>query len=85
MLAKNADTGLQGAPLERKKKVKISQFAQAVVKTANVEISRCYFREDGTELFLNACCTCSTFIFPFSTNAVVVAVDVTYVNAPFKM
>ena len=50
-------------------------FAQVVVKTANVVIARCYFAEDGTELFqLSAYRTCSTFIFPRSINPICAAV-----------
>ena len=30
----------------------------------------CYFAEDGTNLFIWACCTCSTIIFPHSTNQI---------------
>lgn len=45
-------------------------FPQVVVKTSNVVISRCYFGEDGTELFLSACCTCGTLTFPRSTNEI---------------
>ena len=37
-------------------------FAQVLIKTANVEISR-YFAGDGTELLLKACRTWSTLIF----------------------
>ena len=33
-------------------------------------ISGCYFSDDGTELFLSASRTCSTLIFPQSTNEI---------------
>ena len=53
-------------------------------------ISCCCFAEDGTELFLNACRTCSTLIFPRSANqnlhcCVVVAVDVVDAKTPFSL
>ena len=37
---------------------------------ANVVISRCCFAEDSTDLFIRACRTCSTIIFPHSTNQI---------------
>ena len=39
-------------------------YAQDVIKTANVVFSRCCFAEDSTELFISACRTCSTLLFP---------------------
>ena len=53
-------------------------------------ISCCCFAEDGTELFLSACRTCSTLIFPRSANqslhcCVVVAVDVVDAKTPFYL
>ena len=42
------------------------------IKTANMVILRCCFAEDGSELSLRACSTCSTIIFHRSTNQTVV-------------
>ena len=39
-------------------------------KTVNEVISRCCFAEDGTDLFISACRTCSTLIFTRSTNQI---------------
>ena len=33
-------------------------------------ISRCYFAEGGTDLFIRACRTCGTIVFPHSTNQI---------------
>ena len=46
-------------------------YAQVVIETVIVEISRCYFAEDGTDLFISACGTCSTLIFPHPTNQII--------------
>ena len=43
-----------------------------VVKTLNLEISRCHLADYVKELSENACRTCSTIIFPHSTNQIVV-------------
>ena len=45
-------------------------YAQIFIKTVNEVISRCCFAEDGTDLFISACRTCSTLIFPRSTNQI---------------
>ena len=41
-----------------------------LIKTLNVVNSRCCFAEDGTDLFITACRTCSTIIFPHSANQI---------------
>ena len=41
-----------------------------MIKTVNVVISRCCFAENGTDLFIRACRTCSTIIFSHSTNQI---------------
>ena len=46
--------------------------AQVVIRTVNVVILRCCFAEDGTDLFISACCTCSTLIFRPSTNQILI-------------
>ena len=38
-------------------------YAQVVIKTVNIIISRCCLAEDGTDLFISACHTCSTLVF----------------------
>ena len=43
-----------------------------VVKTLNLEISRCHLADFVKELYLSACCTCSTIIFLHSTNQIIV-------------
>ena len=43
-----------------------------VVKTLNLEISRCHLADYVKEFYLSACCTCSTIIFPHSTNQIIV-------------
>ena len=43
-----------------------------VIKTLNLEISRCHLARYVTELYKNACRTCSTIIFPHSTNQIIV-------------
>ena len=48
----------------------IRLYAQVVVKTVNAVISRGCFPEDGTDLFIGACRTCSTIVFPHSTNQI---------------
>ena len=50
-----------------------------VVKTLNLEISRCHLGDDVKELYLSACRTCSTIIFPHSTNQIIVSGVVTAV------
>ena len=39
-----------------------------VVKTLNLEISRCHLADYVKEFYLSACHTCSTIILPHSTN-----------------
>ena len=41
------------------------------IKKVNVVISCCCFAEDSTYLFIRACRTCSTIIFPHPTNQIV--------------
>ena len=59
-----------------------------VMKTVIVVITGCWFAEDGTNLFLSTCRTCSTLISPHMTNqilnlcSVVVAVPVVDAQAP---
>ena len=43
-----------------------------VVKTLNLEISRCHLADYVEELYLSACRTCSTIIFPHSTDEIIV-------------
>ena len=43
-----------------------------VVKTLTSEISRCHLADYVIELYLSACRTCSTIIFPHSTNQIIV-------------
>ena len=43
-----------------------------VVKTLNLEISRCHLEDYVIYMFLNACCTCGTIIFAPLTNQVIV-------------
>ena len=43
-----------------------------VVKTLNLEISRCHLTDHVKELYKSACRTCSTIIFPHSTNQIIV-------------
>ena len=42
-----------------------------VVKTLNSEISRCHLADNVKELYLSACRTCNTIIFPHSTNQII--------------
>ena len=42
-----------------------------VIATCKRPISLCCFVEDGTGLFLSSCRTCSTVIFPHSTNQII--------------
>ena len=71
MLARNPTTGLVCAPLHQIPRTKdLRLYAQVVIKTLNVVISRCCFAEYGTDLFISACRTCSTLIFPHSTSQV---------------
>ena len=55
-----------------KKVAKKKGKAQVVIRTVNVVILRCCFAEDGTDLFISACCTCSTLIFRPSTNQILI-------------
>ena len=45
-------------------------YAQVVIKTVSEAISRCCFAEDGRDLFISACRTCSMLIFTRSTNQI---------------
>ena len=72
MLAKNSTNGCS-ARSQNRYAIKDSQLgAQVVIKTVNMVISRCCFVGDSTDLFLNACRTYSTLIFPHcdSTNQI---------------
>ena len=40
------------------------RYAKVFFMTANLVISRCYFAEDGTGLFISVCRTCSTLTRP---------------------
>ena len=42
-----------------------------VLKTLNLEISRCHLADYVKELYSSACRTCSTIISPHSTNQVI--------------
>ena len=42
-----------------------------VVKPLNLDISRCHLADYVIELYLSACRTCSTIIFPRSTNQII--------------
>ena len=53
------------------------------IKTVKVVISRCCFAEDGTDLFIRACRTCSTIIFPHSTNQILNSVPVFDAKTPY--
>ena len=62
-------------------------FARVLIKTVNVVISPCCFAEDGTDLIVGACRTCSTLIFltrpiKFLICVVVIAVVVFDAKAP---
>ena len=71
MLAKYAITGLVCAPWNQIQRIKdVRLYAQIVIKTVNIVISRCCFAENGTHLFKRACRTCSRLIFPHSTNQI---------------
>ena len=54
--------GLPCSPLNQIHRIKDFCVLIVVTKTINVVISRCCFEEDGTDLFISACCTCSTII-----------------------
>ena len=56
--------------------------AQVVIKTVDVVISRCCFAEEGTDLFISACRTCSARPLKFLICGVVVAVLVVDPKAP---
>ena len=45
-------------------------YDQVVFKTVNMVISRCCLGDDDTDLFLSACRTCSTLLFPHSINQI---------------
>ena len=45
-------------------------YDQVVFKTVNMVISRCCLGDDGTDLFLSACRTCSPLLFPHSINQI---------------
>ena len=53
---------------------KCTQVKKARAKRAklNLEISRCHLADYVKELYLRACRTCSTIIFPYSTNQIIV-------------
>ena len=69
MLARNPTTGLVCAPLINQiPRTKDFLYAQVVIKTLTLLLLRCCFAENSTDLFISACCTCSTLIFPQSTN-----------------
>ena len=71
MLARNPTTGLVCAPLINKiPRTKDFLYAQVVIKTLTLLLLRCCFAENSTDLFISACCTCSTLIFPQSTNQI---------------
>ena len=71
MLAKYATTGLVCAPLNLIQRIKDLQlYIQIVVKAVNMVISRCSFKEDGTDVLVSPCRKCSTLIFPHSTNQI---------------
>ena len=69
MLTKNPATGLAlSKSIHRTKDFRL--YAQVLIKTVNQVISRCCFVENGTDLSIRACRTCSTIIFPHSTNQI---------------
>ena len=71
IMVKYATTGLVCALLHSIRRIKdLPLYGQVVIKTVNVIISRCFFAEDGTDLFIRACCTCSTLSFSYSTNQI---------------
>ena len=71
LLAKYFRAESLSAPLNEKQRIKdLRLYAQTVIKTANVIISRCCFGENCTELSLSVCRTCSTLIFLHSTNQI---------------
>ena len=62
-------------------------YAQVVIKTVNIVMSRCCFAEDGTDLFIIACLTWSTLVFltrpiKLFICGVVVAVASSMLNLP---
>ena len=64
----------------------VQLYAQDVIKTVNIVISHCCFAEDGTDLVICACYTCSTLIFltrpiKLFICGVVVAVPIVYAKA----
>ena len=71
LLAKYATSGLVCATLNEIQRIRDLWFyAQFVIKTVNEVILPCCFAEDGTALFISACCTCSTLIFTRSTDQI---------------
>ena len=61
--------GLVEAPLKKKSKMKdLPLRVLVVVKTLNLEISRFHLADEVKELYSSACRTCSTTIFPHSSN-----------------
>ena len=76
LLTEHATNGLIEAPLKQMYRMKdLLLCVLVVVKTLNLEISRCYLADYVKELSENACRTCrmcSTIIFPHSTNQIVV-------------
>ena len=71
MLAKYAKTRLVCALLNYIKGMKDLQlYAQVVFHNQNLVTLRCCFEEDVTELFQSSCRTCSTLIWPHSTNQI---------------
>ena len=42
-------------------------------KTLNLKLSRSHLADYVKELYLSACCTCSTIIFSHSTNQIIVS------------
>ena len=50
----------------------VQTTAFVVIKTLNLEISRRRLADNVKELYQSACRTCSTIIFPHSTNQIIV-------------
>ena len=64
------ETCRNGSILQLYESSSVQKFASKNINTVNVVISRCCLAEDGTDLFIRACCTCSTIIFPYSTSQI---------------
>ena len=47
-------------------------WARVVVRTSNMKIAACRQADCANNLHQNTCCTCSTIIFPNSTNQIIV-------------